>query len=80
MKAPPLAVLWAEPSGASSSLKAGLGIGCDRWRVQPVFNQVIAIPFVLIAGEAEEMIDDATAGGGDLELVGVGRRPQENGF
>jgi hypothetical protein len=32
---------------------------------------MIAIPTVLIAGEAEKVIDDATAGGGDLDLVEV---------
>ena len=35
------------------------------------FDQVIAIPHMLIADEAEEMIDDAPAGCGELDLVGV---------
>jgi hypothetical protein len=30
----------------------------------------VAIPHVLIADEAEEMIGDASAGGGDGDLVG----------
>src|SRR5439155_16140594 len=36
------------------------------WR--PLVDQVIAIPHVFITGKAEEMIDDATAGYGELDL------------
>jgi len=32
---------------------------------------VIAVPHVLIVDEAEEMIDDATAGGRDMDLLEV---------
>src|SRR5690242_5143033 len=35
-------------------------------------NEVIAVPYVLIADEAEEMVNDATAGEGDLDLGEVG--------
>ena len=38
---------------------------------QPLVNQVIAIPCVFIADEAEEIIDNATARGGDLNLLEV---------
>ena len=37
----------------------------------PLFDQMIAVPHVLIADEAEEMIDDATAGGRDMDLLEV---------
>ncbi len=32
---------------------------------------MIAVPHVLIADEAEEVIDDATAGGRDMDLLGL---------
>ena len=32
---------------------------------------MIAVPHVLIVDEAEEMIDDATAGGRDMDLLEV---------
>jgi len=33
-----------------------------RWGREPFFDQVIAVPHKFAAGEAEEMIGDATAG------------------
>jgi len=38
---------------------------------ESLLDQVIAVPYVFIADEAEEVIGDATAGGRDLDLVGV---------
>jgi hypothetical protein len=35
-------------------------------------DQVVTIPNVFVAGEAEEVIGDATAGCGQLNLFGVG--------
>jgi hypothetical protein len=35
---------------------------------------VIAIPNVFITGETKEVIGDATAGGGELDLVGAAHR------
>ena len=36
------------------------------------FDEMIAVPLVLIADEAEEIIDNATTGGGDLNLFELG--------
>jgi len=45
---------------------------CGYSRVrEPLLDQVIAVSHVLIADEAEEMIDDATAGGRDMDLLEV---------
>jgi hypothetical protein len=37
-----------------------------------LINQVVAIPYVLVTGETEEMIDDTPTGGGELNLIRVG--------
>src|SRR5207249_1040291 len=39
---------------------------------EALLDQVIAVPHVLIADEAEKVIDDATARWGDLDLLQVG--------
>ena len=47
----------------------------ERWREgshKTVLNQVVAFPPVFIADEAEEIIDNATTGGGDLNLFELG--------
>jgi hypothetical protein len=49
--------------------------GRNFGRSEPFVNQLVAISDVLGTGEAEEMIDDATAGCGDLDLVGIGTHP-----
>jgi hypothetical protein len=38
---------------------------------EALFHQVITIPNVFVTREAEEMIGDATAGCGELDLVGT---------
>jgi len=38
------------------------------------FGQVITIPNVFIASETEEMVRDATTGGGELDLVGIAHK------
>ena len=40
------------------------------------FDEMIAVPLVLIADKAEEIIHDSTAGGGDLNLLKVGHGGQ----
>ena len=47
--------------------------GFEGWNlrsIEPFVNQMVSVPDVLVAGEAEEMIDDATATCGDVDLVG----------
>jgi len=46
-----------------------------RWRVEPFINQMVAIPDVFVAAEAEEVIDNPTAGCVDVDLVGIGIDP-----
>jgi hypothetical protein len=46
---------------------------------EPVVNQVITIPDVLATSEAEEMVGDASARCGNLDLVPVVARTQNYG-
>jgi len=43
----------------------------QSWSDEPFFNQMIAIPNMLRAREAEEMISNATTGCGELDLLTI---------
>ena len=43
----------------------------QSWSDEPFFNQMIAMPNMLRAREAEEMISNATTGCGELDLLRI---------
>jgi len=64
----------SRPAIVSKTLKL-ISRNCrDVRRDQPICNQMLAIPNVLVADEAEEVIENSATGGGDVDLIGCHKR------
>jgi hypothetical protein len=59
------------PAVVSERLKLAWVAGWNPFGRQSVIDQVIAVPDVFVTGEAEEIINDAAARGGELDLFGT---------